>query len=374
MTHPEMPRAPTPPLSTDAVRAAFLLSLWGWAAWLTKIVFTLLAIGLILITIIVNMGGSSEGLKKSAEDIISQSTGYRAQIETFKGVTFFPRISFAFEGLALSPPNITLADPVMTVDKLAVSSSFWDVFWGTGRVQYIDIRDAAILPGILLPRAVKIDSLSIIDATETSAFLTLQGTLGEDHFLARIGMEATGSGKGRRYFFPEQRAALIEIEGLKLSGSIENSPQGIKFKDIVLSDGPDILKGQFEFIRGAAKTIDALGTLTMAEHQTTLDLDLDLSLSEDQPFIAGTIKSDAFHLEDFAKDSRYSRMINKISAIFADPQVTESVKDIAYTDPSIRLFLQSVMEGGQSLGRYEGLLPLKGQALDKQALRKAIQK
>lgn len=370
----QTPAASPNPLTTDQVRAAFMMSVWGWASLLMKAAFIILAIGLVLITVMANMGGNSDSLKKSVEDLIGQSTGYKAVIEKLHGITFFPRISLGFEGLELSPANTPVSDPVIHVESLKVSSSFWDVLWGTGRIQYIDIRDVSVLPGIALPRAVRVDSLSIVDAGQDQAFLVLEGALGTDSFLARMGMRAEGAGKGRRYAFPDQRPFLVELGSVRISGTLKDSAFGLSVEDFKIEDGQDVLLGRIEVIRGASKGLEITGRLSMAEYATDINLALKANLEDEESFVSGTIKSGDFTLEDFSLSSRYHRMSQKIASIFADPQMAASAKHIAYKDPAIRLFLERVHHAGKIQGRYEGQLPLKGQRLDEQELLKETRK
>src|SRR5262249_31243184 len=138
-----------------------------WISLGLKTIFFAVAFFLIIFTVMANMGGSSDTLRESIEQFISESTGYKARVGHLSAMTFFPDISFNFENMELYGESS--AEPAVYTGSVKVALDFWDVMMNTGKIKTFNIRKFRALPGVIFESAFALDELAITDKEEGRA-------------------------------------------------------------------------------------------------------------------------------------------------------------------------------------------------------------
>jgi hypothetical protein len=114
---------------------------------------------LIIFTVIARMGGDSEPLRLSIEDYISDATGMDASVEKLNGLHFFPVMIIDFQNLSLTQADEQ--EPAVTVERVRMAASFFDVLWQTGKFKALGLSQLKAAPRTIMEQSVTIDDMSI---------------------------------------------------------------------------------------------------------------------------------------------------------------------------------------------------------------------
>lgn len=334
-----------------------------WVGRIFKILFCVTAVLLIIFTVMANIGGASDPLKRSIEGYVSESTGMNARVGKLNNMSFFPDVAFDFEETEISPRG--RMDAVMAIGKVQVAFGFWDVMFGTGKVKVINIENFRALPGYLIESDVRIDKISIVEETE-GAHMQSTGEIGGKAFTVRSNMEASGLGRGRKYSFGNERTINISI-GDSIAVAMMKGGKGsnIILEDIDIKSGDKkVMSGKIDLARGGGK-IFITGTLRMEPNGSDIMPEIGFYL---RPHVDGThglegvLKSDRFDTADFISGSPYDGLMKTVEGAFG-------VRDITRTFP-VSLDIRSLYKDGSEAGSFSGHLPLKGWRIDTAALAK----
>lgn len=352
-----------------------------WASRLSKIAFVIFAFFAILVTIMVNMGGDSETLKRAVEDYISQSTGYAAQIETLNEMTFYPYISIEAENIRMvsvdvealkawaeaekqkpeeergktPAPRINYADPVGTIEKLIVSMGFWDVTFGVGRkVRNIYVQNASFKAGSLSYKPVKIEAIEIDETPEGKPFLTAKGNFGSDEFHANVDLQGVGSKKRRKYKIGEESEFQAEIGKLSIQGVLRpRTMGGFHARDVIVAnDGDTAVEATISFVRGGDKMIDLKGAFSLPENGSNAEIDWEIG-SKETAEITGKMDASLIDTADFASTSKLSQTLKIWDETFKAPQTEQGDNNIQIT-----INAETFKSGPQEISPYKGTLTI----------------
>ena len=337
-----------------------------WRRWISvflKIVFCVIAVFLVIITVMANIGGSSDTLKKSIEEFVAENTVFDAKVGRLNNMSFFPDIAFDFDDTVFYRHG-ELA-PVMHVEKVRVAFSFWDVMASTGKIKVFDIQEFQVLPGILTEKSLEVDRISI-EGDDQSPRMEVHGKLGEQDFSISSGMRVSGSGRGKKYSFDRERDIEAKLGAIMLNCKMAGDSQGkVSFDNIEIKDRDvKLVTGNIVLTRGEERVI-AHGDLKMEQHGTDISPDIDFYIHPrpGNAFqIEGTLASREFHVEDFAPGSGYDHVMHMIEDTFGIP---ETAGFVALTLDSAALY-----RSDKSSGEYRGPLPLKGWRIETGAIGK----
>lgn len=272
----------------------------------------------IVFTVMANLGGSSQTLKASIEEYISDVSGYRAQIGTLKRVSFFPMISFDFEDLELSSAR---QGSVAEVQAVSLYMDFFDVMFSTGKFRRIRIEGFEARAGLLLAPPIRVKKL-YIDAQEfEEPFLRLEGNIGDKPVEASMKLERYGSAPGRaEYRLPAKgRKTTLRIGNAYAETMLNQRYGEFILEDLLVffegrpvieggayislpSEGKSELKADLVFLqRGSA--VESAFTFKKLENRT--------------PLFEGRISAQTLYEADFTKDSPPGRIISHLQDIFA---------------------------------------------------------
>ncbi len=332
-----------------------------WIGRIVKILFCVFAVLLVIFTVMANIGGSSDALKKSIEGYISESTGMDARVGQLNNMSFFPDVAFDFEDTEIYTRGS--ADVVMIVGRVQVMFGFWDVMAGTGKIKVMNIEDFIAVPGAVMKNDLQIDGISIVE-DQDGARMQSTGKIGGKSFTARSDMEVTGLGRGKKFSFGPERIINASLGDADISTTMSGRKgENIFLKDIeIISAEKKVLGGELSIARGGSK-IFVTGTLRVEPNGSDIAPEIGFYLrpgADGTHDLGGALKSSRFDTADFAAGSPYDSLMKTVEGAFG-------VQDLAQTFP-VTLDIKSLYKNGTESGAYNGPLPLKGWRIDAGAL------
>lgn len=282
-----------------------------------KIVFFVAAFFIVIFTVLANMGGNSEGLRSTVEQLATDTTGYQAKLGKLNNVTFFPSISVDVENLELFRAGIKDV-PAIRADRIRTSMGFWDVTFRNGRIKALAVENVRALSGVFLDRPITIDTLAIADTSADEARMEIRGSIGAEKLNASVSMDPYGFGKARRYAFGPSRVLRAALGDLGFSAALINAEfPHLAARDIKITyKGQEVLAGDIEVMRRNAAEMAISGAVTLLENASTLKPDLILNIETRK--ITGTIRSDNFSAADFAAASRFDAALAALLMMLMD--------------------------------------------------------
>ena len=326
-----------------------------WFGFFLKLAFFLGALVLVLLTVLANMGGNGDHLKKMVEEFASETTGYTARLEKLNNVTFFPSVSFDFEDMGLfrhAESKVSIGH----VDRVRMAFGFWDVFLGRGRIRDVNVINLHADAGTFLAQPLIIKSVGIIDTVPGQGRFEGSGTIGSEPFDIAMDMQSWGSGRTKTYAFAERRTLVMNLSELGLSSILQNGTNPyIRFEDFKLTHrNGTVASGTIDLSKRRAHELTITGELTLEPHKTILKPDLILDLHTWR--LSGTIRSNNFNPKDAAAGSLFASWQERALEILTDPARDTQFLDNFFVTNSVTLDLS-----GEA--RYQGPLVFKNNRL-----------
>lgn len=316
-----------------------------WLGRLTKIGFILFAFMAVVLTVLFNMGGSSNTLKGAIEDYIAQSTGFAAQIQTFNKMTFFPNVSLDMGGISLKRPNITAlnawakaeaekpeeergitappinySNPDATIGSFKISIGFWDVGFGkTRKIRDLQVRNAVFGAGSIAHKTVAVNTLGIDETAEGEPFLSIEGNWGSEAFEATLSLESSGPRSNRKYNIGDESIFEAKVGQITMQGTARpRTMGGFHIRDLTINhQGAEVLKTTLSFVRDTQSAIAVKGDFTAFENGSNGAFDLKISALNDMT-ITGSVDAETFNPDDFTAGSKISNAWTEWDRIFKD--------------------------------------------------------
>lgn len=285
---------------------------------LVKIFAFIVVIGLILLTVLVNMGGQSDIYKNTIEDYVSERTGLHAQIGKFNSMTFFPALALDFENLELkvNPEDSILA---ARLGRVQLAFDFWDVFLSTGEVRYVNIEDGYAIAGLFSPREITLERIAVHEDPAGGVFFRGRGTVGGDPVSLQVNLESFGTGKDRSFRFPPAKDISFSIGPALLVGTLDDSHDMVALKNVHLDfEGSEILRADLLMKRAPGDEVNLTGAVSFAAHGSVLKPALTIREKSGSTVIAGDIRSPGVESADLDGNSRFVAALHYLAGLFED--------------------------------------------------------
>lgn len=248
-----------------------------WFGFISKILFIISAIIVLILAVFANMGGNSDALKSGVAQFASRLFENRpATVDRLVNMRFFPTIGVDAEGINVQP-FIGSAENLVSLKKVKFFMSFWDVFLGSQAYKVLYLSDLIIKENVWGDRSLKIETLSIQhDVASKEAELVAKGKIGVYDWSVNIGMDVAGVGGDYRYSFSQVTPLNFEIADIHLMGSVMRLDDGfITIKDFSIKRKNKAISGDVSIfiagdnglqIKGRLKANDEDGILTFNTH------------------------------------------------------------------------------------------------------------
>jgi len=288
----------------------------GWGAFFLKFIFFSVAILLIGLTVLANIGGHTEDHRAAVESYASYYTGYKAHIDKLNNFQFFPDIIVDFEGLELSDP-LKSDYSRAKIGKVQLAISFWDIVFSSGKLKKLNLENVVLHPGAFTPYAIKVDHARIFDDGKDKASFEMAGYFDKYPMKASIGMKASGGEKSRKYSLAEERNVSLSLGQLKAKGKMKTvRGTGSELHDLIVSMDDEVATGSLSFYDRGYQNFKIKTDLILSENGTKLKSDLDYIKEDSIPRFEGTVNMPHFYYEDFKDGSRFKNTLGYIDEIF----------------------------------------------------------
>ncbi|MBX2834240.1 MAG: AsmA-like C-terminal region-containing protein [Micavibrio sp.] len=320
-----------------------------------------LIIGLIVfvgLTVLSRLGGDSEVLQSSVEDILTEKTGYKAKINTFNRMTFYPLIAIDAESIdffeiikeeaepeeaqseqaSVAPDEIEpkySSDPVMQIGKLQVALGFFDLMLSKGRVRHFLIEDFKAEAGALLEQPISVDKIDISSQAEFHSeeeggdedgdeegrgYINFTANISDKPLKGSISVDAHGMDRYKSYSVGNNKIFYITTGDLIFSAQLESSLiNGLELNQVKLLKGKDkIVEGDFTLAQDT-RTWKIKGQSKLYPHGTELTPDIELTLGTPLT-VKGSVKSPKIIYKDVEGNSPFRLAIDEISSIISSKE------------------------------------------------------
>jgi hypothetical protein len=262
-------------------------------AGLLKFTFFVIAFFAVMVTILFNMGGSSETLHQSLEKLISDSLGGRpTRVMKLNRVTFFPSVGADFEKLEIKE---TMASNELTVsaEKVRLFVSFWGFMSRRMGIKAAYLENVNIRKGVLGRNAFSIEKLFIDhDKGTQKALLRANGKLEEDPWTISMDLEVSGSVGGYTYHIAKNRNINLEIGNLRLKATLsEQISDYIKIEKLSLGMPEETLNGELSVSLLEGQLVKLGGRLTSGKTASIISPDLLITYGGKNINLEGKISS-----------------------------------------------------------------------------------
>jgi uncharacterized protein involved in outer membrane biogenesis len=316
----------------------------GGFGWLRKLVLFLCIIASIFIGALVMLGGQSEALQKGIEQYFSVSTGMQTDIEKINYIGFFPRVIVDLEDIVFT--NVDYPTEAARIEKLYVSSSFWNVFFTTGKVGALEIKGLHSKPGVWGARALNLRKLVISKDPKTDkGSFVIKGEYGEDVVDLYFEMEASGSGKNPIFKIAEKGRFSFKVGKLVVEGNMAQARGGgIHFLMEKIAAPENLATGAFRLVKNAGGSWELEGEILSSDSKFEANIDIKRD-------IEGSLYSPVFDVSDLSKDEDLGKLIAIISALLQDPDAP--LKNVEFKGRSVSLDvnLNKLLSGEKQFGK-----------------------
>ncbi|MGH1397919.1 MAG: hypothetical protein ACRBCT_01765 [Alphaproteobacteria bacterium] len=288
-----------------------------WLSRIIKITAILIAFFAVMLTVLANMGGSSDNLKAAVSDYITAATGMRAEIGTLHKMTFFPAVTIDAGNIELHKDDDLIAEG--RIESALLKISFWDVITSRSKLQNLQIEGASFLPGTLNAQSVEIERIGIDETPTGEAFLAAQGKIGPHKINAEIALQS----KGKNFTLPQDGDFIMNVGTITAKGIFRpRKIGGFHIRDFTAAhNGQEILSGAFSILRNRNGNMSIRGDVKTIEHKTETEMDIEVSRQK----LSGRLNAYRFDMADFEGGSRLMNMLTAWSEIFALKNTTMDI-------------------------------------------------
>lgn len=265
----------------------------SWLGLLAKITFFLCAFVIVIITILANMGGSSDTLKSGLVSFVSRAfNGRPASIDTLINMKFFPSLGVDVEGVHVHPFEGSLEN-IVNIGKFKAYTDFWNMIIGRQSFKVIYLSDLEVKEGVWGDRAFTASQIAINhDVAQKQAQLRGDGKLGVYDWDLTAGFKISGSSGNYSFSFDNEVPFTFNIADIQMSGTmVHYDGNYITLKNFSLIWKDQQMIGDLSLSVQGEFALNVKGTMkTSAKSQggITLDIILDRNTAY-QPKISGTI-------------------------------------------------------------------------------------
>ncbi|MCC6598566.1 MAG: AsmA family protein [Alphaproteobacteria bacterium] len=266
--------------------------------WLIPLVLYSSFFLFILFTVLANLGGSSDVLKESIEQYLSENTNYTAHVGKLNAMHFFPEIAVDLENLELR--DVKTGDVAIYIGKAQISIGFFDVTFKRQRFRSFSIQDMRAAAGSLLGKPLSFEYIGL-RKEEEGAFLAAEGNLDGRPLSLKIAFNPQELADRGVYTPMADMQMILTLGEIVLEGVLKRDPKNdITLDGFKLRSGDqEVLTGTLALTRLGGDKISLKGRMDVLPHKTVLHPDLVLDLGHAPPLVQGQVKAGLFNTSDF---------------------------------------------------------------------------
>jgi hypothetical protein len=317
-------------------------------SWLLKLLFILCALFAIFITILISISGNSQALKQGLENYLSTTSGMKASIGELHKMTFFPHVVLDVSDISFAPFDQTAFPvPVASIESLYISSSFWNIFFHTGKMTAFEMNELIATKDTILPRGLRIRKMELNPTGYNGApAFVADGKYGQDKFSVVINMNGTKKlARGISYSLGKENNTEISIGDISSFGkAMVGSRGGVRYEIEEIKYKESKASGHVKYLvyNTGSKGVEVL----LESGNSQVEMDFDIGLEE----TSGKIFSKKLDLYDF-NDKGVLPLLQSIAALSKDTEVeTKQEIKLLQKPTKIRFEIGKLLKQDQELG------------------------
>ena len=288
-----------------------------WFQKLAKLTSILSALFLISITVLANMGGSSDMLRESVERFTSDMFGGRpAKVGTLERMSFFPKVGVSAKDIRVLS-KVDGGYPVISIGKIQIFMGFWDVAWGNPQFSHFYLENAEAIKGAFFPNEFYIERAYVDhDIGNGTAALRANGKIGPYPWSFNAGIEVRGKKRKYKYKLGDSVPFSMVLDNTTFSGILEkHESEYFKIRDAVLTSGNDTLIGGATLSSVGTQLMKLKWNMATKEQTTRFSSEVLIEAARYPMKISGALDFGSVTLEDFTSNGTVGRLLNEIQVI-----------------------------------------------------------
>lgn len=287
---------------------------------LLKFLFFAIAMIAVMLTVMANMGGSSDTLRESLEKFISSSLeGRYTTIKRLNRVSFFPVLGVDIEGLEVKETSKS-KDVDLSAKKVRIFITFWGLITKRTRFTSFLVEDLKAKKGVLGRKSFSIDKIYIDhDKGTKEAYINGYGSMDSSYkWAVKMKVQVLGSIGSYKYAVGKQRPFDIEVGDIKFSGVLSDRIKDyVRIGDIYIGAPDPALKGFISLSLLEGNLMKLIGSFTAIGNNDDYKPDLIIEFSKSTPQISGKFESDVLHV-NYLNDGKNSpiAVIERVFEVF----------------------------------------------------------
>ncbi len=290
----------------------------NWFGRLLKISFILAAFFLVIITVLANMGGSSDTLKDAVTQFVSESfSGRPAEVDKLVNMSFFPSVGLDVEGIhVLTKPEDGIK--IMSVGKLQAYMDFWHVATRKARLKAFYLEDVSAIKGAFLPNEIYIEKVFIDHDIENGiAHLKGNGKVGVHPWTLSAGMQVYGSKGKYEYTLGSSFPISLEIADVKLETNFINHEDNyFKLEAFSLIQGNKKIAGDILLSALGTDLVKIKTNIDIQNGSSVISADLVSNMKGRIDKYSGTIQSEKMVITDILGAESAFSIFKRVRDIF----------------------------------------------------------
>ncbi len=324
--------------------------------WLIRIpLIIVVMVGISLTTLFV-IGGKSDSMKANLESYLNDTTGMESHIETLNGVHFFPVMGFDAENITLKSGGETK----VSIGGIRVYIPFWNTLLSRSEFRDFHVAGAVIEAGIITPRRIEIDQLTIDRLKSAEPILVLNGRYGGDPVSMRIDLKSrlTGSNAIPVYSLAENAVFEGQAGDMILKGAFLHP--GTRRASIHLDEFK--AGGNFNSLKAVMALSPFIGG-TVESGQSKGNYTIDLDRKEAILKIRGAFDAERLNPEDLSGSRGLVQSWRAVKQFYSGPdrdgEMEPASCDLGGTDMSVQVSVQTLLQNGVEQKDASGVIEIQ---------------
>ncbi len=301
----------------------------GYLTAFLKFLFFIIALVGVLLTILFNMGGSSETLKSSLENYIRELAGGRpAKIAKLNRLSFFPAIGVDFEGLEVKETPAS-SKTIISGEKVKIFVTFWGLVIKQMSIKALFLENIVFSQGVFGNKKFSIERIFIDhDKGTQQAVIKGKGSLDTEEWQFSLGIDVSGSVGGYSYYLGKVRPINMDIGNVHFQGRIlEQISDYLKIDNFAMGLPKPILQGEISFSLLEGKQVKINGRISTENPVIVFKPDLIIDFSTRPQKITGKIEIPDLVYEKISGPDSPVELFNRVHEILISGLSPKEDKD-----------------------------------------------
>ena len=277
-----------------------------WFGRLLKISFIICAFVLVILTVLANMGGTSEMLRGGVIQTISNMFGGRpVKMGKLNNMSFFPTVALDIEQVGVYEQEGDIV-PLVRLKALQVYMPFWNVATKSPRLTRFYVEGFEAIRGIFMPAHLLVEKIFIDhDVENGKAILKGNGKIGVHLWNLNVDLDAKGSNGKYSYMVAPNSRIVFDVADLHFEGTlIRGKDNYVKISDFNAVFGEIRVGGDLTLSALSEKLLKLKGTIKTKDDRTILSPDLIIDFSKQTHMdISGSVLSDKIVIGDLVGEN-----------------------------------------------------------------------